>query len=499
MRIGSRRVLAGAVLALALTGCGSTIQYGATGSARGTVSAGDGLGLGTDGVSNGQDSPTDLPTIPVGSPSDVSTGDPLAPESSSPTGEAPSTAGSGSVTAVTTPLTVGLAYIDNSGSSASLGFSSGQTVNAKSTMQAYVRGLNAMGGFNGRQIKTVEFTFNGQSPNYDTLASAACAKFTQDYHVQVVIDGAFGTTGGFRECMQKAGVFVLANQVEGDRTLSTRYPLHVNTMNLTTDRAYGALVSLLNKPGYVTKTNQIGVLLEECPENRDAYERTVLPLVKRLGLKAPKLSTIDCTVGFSSAAGAATAINGAVLSFRSAGVDRVMFMSGAQESVMLALFAQPANSQGYRPGYMLTSSAQIQALRSSLPEPQRPQFNGVGNAPTQDVDGAVPTAVEKRCLALVKGGGLAVGAYADQTLVLFHCGSFLVLEAALKVSGGDATAMRLAAAVTQLPTAFRAPSVVGGAMSFGSVKHDGPDMVQVFHYVDACHCMRYSGSPQRIP
>lgn len=396
------------------------------------------------------------------------------------------------------PLTIGLTYTDNSGSTAALGASTSQTASQKSVAQAFVRAFNAAGGLDGRKLTAVEYSFNADDSDYSTDAATACATFTQDHHVSLVLDTAFGTIGGFRDCLQKAGVVDITTQDEGDRTISAQAVLHANTASMNVDRSYAAVLLGMTATGYLTKSNQLGLIVEGCPEGNNAYSHTLLPLIKRLGLKAPKEEQIACTTGFASAGPAAPAINNAILAFRQAGVDRVLFVS-YNEAVILLLFANDADSQRYYPGYLLSSGGEAEALRSNIPSGQWPQLHGVGNQPFVDTDGAVPNAVDKRCDRLVRAGGVTPASYLDEVFVYSECAPFLLLEAALAKTNGHATARDVMAGINSLGSSFADPGVVGASASYTSAKHDGPDMVQVFGYVASCQCMRYFGAPRPAP
>jgi hypothetical protein len=89
--------------------------------------------------------------------------------------------------------------------------------------------------------------------------------------------------------------------------------------------------------------------------------------------------------------------------------------------------------------------------------------------------------------------------YQDAGVIIFGCGPFLLLEAALARTNGDGTAHALASAVGGLGTTFVAPGVVGSSTEFTISRHDGPAAVQVFGYVASCSCMRYGGPSQPAP
>jgi hypothetical protein len=490
-----RAALALAVAALCAA-CGTTVSdsaarsaansdgVGGTGPANGPSQAASGLGA--SGAAN--------PSLAGGAGGPVAgTGAGVGNSSGQEPGSAGTAAGPDR-----SPLTIGLTYIDNSGSTAALGASTSQTASQKSVAEALVRGLNAAGGIAGRKINAIEYSFNAQDSDYSTDAATACASFTQDHHVSLVLDTAFGIIGGFRDCLQRAGVVDITTQDEGDKTSSAGAFLHVNTVSMNVDRQYAAVLVGMTATGYLGKANQLGVIVEGCAEGNNAYAHTLLPLIKRLGLKAPKEEQIACTTGFASAGPAAPAINNAILAFRQAGVDRVMFVS-YNEAVILLLFGNDADSQRYYPGYLLSSGSAAQALRTNIPSGQWPQLHGVGNQPYVDVDGGKPTTVDKRCDALVRAGGVTPASYQDEGFVVFECAPFLLLESALTKTNGQSTAHDVMTAINALGSSFVAPGIVSGTTSFTSTKHDGPDMVQVFGYVASCSCMRYSGSPQPAP
>jgi hypothetical protein len=351
-------------------------------------------------------------------------------------------------------------------------------------------------------LETVEYKWDANSNNYDQDATVACALFTKDNHVEVVIDTAFGTAGGFGDCIQKAGVLNLTSGFEADRTGSQAGTLHANTRSMDDDRTYGAVVANLAATGYLTASNQLGVIVERCPALERAYSRTVAPLIHKLGLKAPVEETIDCTTGFSSAGPAASAISSAILAFRQRQVDRVMFVSD-YETVVVLLFSNNASAQQYKPGYALSSNAQaaILAPSSNIPADQWPQLHGVGYFPTTDVSdtGAPPSAADGRCLQVAKAGGLSAGDVLDKALVYLACGPLFLLEAGLERTNGNSAPSSVMGAINSLGTSFAGPGLVANRTRLSATQHDAPNAVQVFAFVPSCNCMRYTSDPLPAP
>jgi hypothetical protein len=481
---------------LLLAGCGTTVD-----TAAGPVAsqpATDGLGAAPQ--AGGTDPVPGAAVVP-GSASSVAAGAPAGPGGSQPVAGGPTAAAApvaNAGTRVTSPLSVGITYIDNSQSTAAAGASDPRTVNARNVTEALVKALNARGGVQGRRLVPVYYQFNGQSADYSTQAAEACARFTEDNHVALVIDNSFGSTGGFRECLQKKGVPSLATQSEGDRQSSREASLHANPSGMVLERQYGAVLEQLVATTYVGKGNQLGVVIEDCPDVNRAWDRTLGPLVKRLGLKPPTLQRLQCAVGFSSLGNAGSAMSAAVLAFRQAGVDRVMFVSHF-EDVLLLLFGTTAESQAYHPGFMLSSGAQPHYLRTQLPDGQWAQFHGVGGSPYTDTDDAKPAGADPRCLQLVRSAGLQPANHDDIETVLFICAPYLLLDVVLARTAGASDAPSLLAAVSGLGTAFVSPGRVGGLTRFGPGRLDGGDAVRVFAFVPACGCLRYTASAVQAP
>jgi hypothetical protein len=392
----------------------------------------------------------------------------------------------------TSPLRIGVTYINNDATSAALGVEDPSTISKKSIVRALVRGMNAAGGAAGRRLESVEYEWNSQSNSWSSDATAACELFTRDAKVGVVLDNAFGTIGGFRSCLQRAGVFVIQSGPEGDGVASRAATLHANSTSTTVERGYGAVLRGLAATGYLSRRNKVGVLVEGCVENTRAWNQVLKPQIARMGLAAPEEATVDCTNAFANAGAAASSVNGAILRFRQRGVDRVMFVSD-NEAVLLLLWATASDSQGYYPGYLLSSSAQAQSMRTQVPADQWPQLRGVGNQPFGDTDGPMLTAVDRRCVELVKRAGVRPANQLDHSVVLFECGPFLLLDATLRASGGAGSGTALRAAVASLARSFAGPGLVGGVTRFGPHRLDGPDQFRAFGYDSRCTCMRPSG------
>ncbi|HVV75388.1 MAG TPA: ABC transporter substrate-binding protein [Mycobacteriales bacterium] len=495
-------MLAAAAAALALiAGCGTTVQIppaspgGAESLSLSATSPSSPDAAGTHPASGNGAGATGVPGATVTASNPRGSTGPSRPvvartaSSSSRHGKSPAP------TEVTGPLTIGFAYPNNAAANASLGLSTSASADPKSVMGALVAAVNKAGGLAGRKVTVDYYATSSTTSDYSTAAQAACAHFTEDQHVPVVLDLAYGNKFGMATCLARHGVadFGLATS---DTVDDNNAGLFASPMGMSSTRRYPAVLDVLRTTGYLTPKNRIGVLLENCPDLRRAYDQAVRPEISRLGLDLADTAQIGCTSGFASAGPASAATQSAVLRFRSHQVDRVLIVSDF-EQVALMLFANAAASQGWRPGYMLSSAAETEVMRSSISKTQWPQLHGVGWSPRLDIDDAHQplTPADRRCLTLIKKGGIAVTGWQNTYIATMECSDLFFLEAALTSSHGDAQGSALMAAVESLGASFVSPGVLGGRTFFGPSQREGAAEVAPFGYVAGCRCLRYTGRP----
>jgi len=493
-------IIASAVLS-AVAACGSTVQVSGSGATDSVPLGGAG------GSSTGIDSPADSATD--GALGNDAAGDRgsntgpagsgAGPSSTVVSGKSPDGTGAHGTTQVRTgpqrPVRIGVLVPQVGDANGAIGAQSTQpSVSAKSLATALALSLNTKGGMDGHKVELVYRSWDATSSNYSNDAAAACAYFTQDDPVHVVIDLGLGLHYGMQECLAKRGVADIGPPSDDVATSAAK--LFATPNSVTSSRRYRGVVQGLAATGYLNKTSRIGVVLENCADLARAYERSVLPALAQHGLKQVTSSTVDCTQGFTSAGPAASALQGAVLKFNSAGVDRVLFVSDF-EQVALMLFANQAESQGYRPGYALSGLAAAAITRANIPSGQWPQLHGVGHFPYADTDdpGTAPLPAERHCLQLLKDGGMTVRTWTDRALAAQMCNNVLLISAAVHARQGDVSGASIAAGIETLGSRFAVAGLVSTATSFSSTRRDGPSQLAVFQYVAACSCSRYSGRP----
>jgi hypothetical protein len=427
----------------------------------------------------------DLQTVSGGSPGDTPT---VASPGGNPAGPS-----------ARAPLTIGAIYSDNGSANAALGLGTSASTGPKSIINALVAALNKQGGLAGHKLAVDYYPVQATVSDYSTQANAACANFTQDHLVPVVVDFTFGTRYGMAACLAKHGVADFGIGTS-DTPVDNTVGLFAAPDWMTSGRRYRAVIDGLRATSDLGPQNRIGVLLEDCDYLDRAFQRAVVPDIAQLHLNLVDTERIECTTGYSSAGPDSASISSAILHFRTDAVDRVLLVSD-YEQVVLLLLANLAETQGWHPGYMLTSAAETEVVRASIPSGQWPQLHGIGWSPGLDIDDPrAPLApADQHCIDLIKQGGVSVSGWENVFTATAECAELLFLGAALQRSGGDAHGSALMAAVGSLGTSFVAPGVVGGRTSFGPERHDGPAAEAPFAYVPACACLRYTGPPFTVP
>lgn len=370
---------------------------------------------------------------------------------------------------------------------------------AQANNRALVKALNERGGLAGRKINPVFYTIDGSAADATTQEQAACAAFTQDNRVEVSLGGGVGET--FFACMLKARVpFVSSDPSVGlDTEALSRFPNGFNPPGLNTDRQARAYMETSLSTGWLSNTNKLGVLLSGCPWGPRTYEKIVLSLAKQRGIPT-QFYDLGCPrPGVAAVSEGANAVSNAVLRFRSEGVDRVLFLAGTGDASNYVLFTNNAESQGYHPGYIAGSGTLAAAWHAAgvTSEAQAANTCGAGWLPVVDLTERLQSAQAKICDDLARKGGAPEQ---EQPAGLrLSCDSFLLLDAALKRSGGSGTLSALRPAIEGLDaSAFVSAITTGGATSFGPTKHDGATQVRSYAFESSCRCFRHNAPASAV-
>jgi ABC-type branched-subunit amino acid transport system substrate-binding protein len=407
------------------------------------------------------------------------------------------TGGPGTIQARTGPLQLG--FLNTTvGNAGAFGLKTGQTYEPKAIFLAVVGVMNSAGGIAGRQIVPVIANTDTASASWETDYQAACAAFTQDRHVAAVVGYSFALMDSFESCLTKAGVAHLSGAYAvGDVTTFQQYPYFVGTTNITDDRRSVLQLDAPLRAGVITKSNKLGLMLDDCPPEARAYSRSTAPYIRSRGLNVVATSTLSCVSGASDDGRAAAQIQSAVLQFRTKGVDTIV-----AEGIPVILFAQEAESQGWHPTFLLTSNTGGAALAPNVPAAQAANMHGYGWLPPVDVDTVhqpAPTAPQKKCLDMLRAKGIVPAQWADYFAAYTTCDALFLYQAALTATAGAADGSSIARAITALGTTYVGASPLDGRTAFGPDRRDAPSEYRPWGWDGGCSCFVYQGAPAVLP
>ena len=512
----TRKAAVLSLVAVALSGCGSTALRGgvpvAGGSPAGAV--GDGVQQ-SDGTTGGTGATT---TGSVLSPSG-STGNGGALKGgtsgvASPLGSSSSTggstgSGSGAAGPVSTaPIKVGV----TTANIAAIAAAFGKKPSSTSSDNPFIAYFNKHGGIAGRKIVPVYYQANS-SDDASTAGQQACAAFTQDAKVDVVLDGVIGGDV-LPACLQRQGValFTAANTTQ-DSVALRQHPNMFQPSAMQIDRQIQALLQVSAARKALKGGDKLGVMVEDCPATTRTYDHVVVPFAKRLGVGLVKSSVKCLTNLVSDLVPISQDISRAALTFNQLGANHVMAVDSA-EAFLIANFTTTASSQKYFPKYLVTSNAypwgnsQSDATIKINPD-ALPNISGVGYLPLLDVGpGARPSAAQKaRQADCTKADPTQLGAASEtdsgksfkQNVFFAGCDAAFVMKATIEAAGGHLGYADLARAFAALKKqGSTSASLSGGRVGGPASTLDGAGLVQPFAYDTARKTFTFVGAPVAV-
>jgi hypothetical protein len=480
------RLAVSALLAGALGGCGTTVPLTSTAPA-------DALGGPATNVPGS--GTTDAPRI------DPVTGQVTSPGGATPASGPATLPGSdqGTVAGPGTPLPpieIGTYYLNGGNAArAAAGFGGLVIPDNKPVFDAFVKHLNAHGGLAGRRIVPVYYEYNtGQDPR--TQDAAACATFTEDHHVYLVLGGINSGAGELLPCLAKHDVPLITAATGGDERFFSqyhRYSYELGQLNFTA--GLELLVDNLKQRGFLAGVKKVGVVQYPGAGYDRAVDEGLVPALRRVGLRLDqRVRTGSNTDNASIASDSA----GAVLKFNTDNVDLVLFMSpgGAAETY----FMTAAQQQGYHPKYGIWSADSPYVLATTAPREQLRGSIGVGWLPGLDVataqDPTANTPAAKKCLTLARSMGLDSSGLGNP-LIRATCDT---IDSLLLAIGGDPDATRSTAVLERgfdrIGTSLSPASTFGIRWAPGH--HDAANGYRNLAYDVGCGCFSYVGATRFV-
>jgi hypothetical protein len=409
-------------------------------------------------------------------------------------GSAPLSSG-GSVASRGGTVQVGVTYFkDASAGLAAIGASGGTLGDQLAYAKIVVADANAHGGLGGKKIQPVYFAYdaNPGAPSIPDQEAAACATFTQDNKVQLVLAETVGPD--LISCLRKKGIpMVGENSFTGSG--ASRYAAGgvVDLGAFNVDRRAREQVKALKAQRYFSGWNtttggpgpagvRVGVIAYDLPEWRDSVKNNLAPALQEAGFGKPDVVVVAPHTSYDNLSTMSGQLQSAVLQFKANGVTHVIVWD--DNGVSTLFFMKAADNQGYRPRYGVNSGNNMNLLVSTslVPKSQVLGSVGLGWMPIQDIPEADsgPTSkysnpTRRSCNALMASGGQQGSKY-NEYFAQKYCGAMNAIKAA--ADRGGVGAARLLAALDALGSTV--PSPVTPATYVGPRRHDGNG--GIYHY-----------------
>jgi hypothetical protein len=370
-------------------------------------------------------------------------------------------------------------------------------VDLKQVWQIMIDDQNSKGGINGRMITPVFQTLDASVTGapIPTQEQAMCTALTQDTQVFAVT--LVGHTDNIVQCLSRAGAATIGSPAppvnNEDDGVYKEFKHYVSAGTLSQTTLAKTYPKQLMKMGFLTKGSKVGVVSFDTPTYTRAAN-VLLSSLKKQGFRDVQLAQMgQPTFRAADAAAVISQEQGAVLRFKTAGIDRVIFLDSQIVSGQFMIAAEP---QEYRPRYAISSNDGPVTLLRNVPPVQ---FNGTvglswyGISPTGTGDVSAPpplTASATACESLLR----SKGAFVDDS-VLPLCQEFNVFAAAMKAAGKNPTVNKFVSGYESLG---KFPSPTNMTLDFSKNSHAGVAALRWINWDSTQHTWVYT-SPTEYP
>jgi hypothetical protein len=497
------------LLALTLTGCGSTALRGSRAAGTQGLDSGPqapGASESLDGTTGGTTTGTTGST--TGGTLDGTTGGATGGTTS---GAAIGTTGGSTTGGVKSsskkPLRVGFPGADVTAIFAVFGKSEDAPSDIWAPTKSMIKYINDHGGVGGRPIVPVFHNVNATG-DAATEGQKACQDFTQDHKVEVVLDGLGSPV--LAACLQQAGIadFSSTNWLPDAADLA-KYQNWMIPTGMRIDRQIDGLLRASAAQGRLKKGDKLGVMVEACPYGQRTYNNIVVPYAKELGVTVTQ-SSVKCLENLvQDLAPVTNDVQRATLAFNSAGVTHVVALHVA-EAFLVSNFTKNASQQKYFPKYLVTSNAYpwqnsqseatIQISQDALPN-----MSGAGYLPYFDIGANFkPAGPQKAAQAICdkadpsQAGAKDVEGYQRPfRLNLFYsgCSGMFVMKATIEAANMNLDYRALRGAYAGLKQQGHVSTVLnGGRLGGPAGVTDGVGFMQPFAYNPSRKTFLFSGA-----
>jgi ABC-type branched-subunit amino acid transport system substrate-binding protein len=397
-----------------------------------------------------------------------------------------------------TSIKVGFQLIDAGTAAQSTGTKGGTgTVSPAQLVNAVVNYVNNHGGITGRKIDAITNIYNAETDNYTTAAQAGCTKFTEDNHVFAGITTADSLPDVFISCLAAHSTpAIVYGDTAYDDTDYRQWPDFYTLANVDASR-WGFYIDDLVADGFLSKAHRIGLIESDMPRVQRMITEVLKPRLAAHGLTVAAEATVRHIDSISGLSNTSADDSSAVLRFRSANIDRALFVDTQGGGPYF--FLQEAEQQGYRPLYGFTSLEKMVQMTANAPAAQLHGGQAVGWWPVLDVEAPQDPGGRPQytfCRSLFRAAGISnfAGRYAERD-AMGVCDGVYFLKTALE-RASELTPPGLRNAVEAMGGAF-APAATF-ATRYGPGDHWGVHTVRDLAFDDACGCWKYVGAAHNV-
>lgn len=483
--------------ALPVAACGTTVS---TSTVQQSSTIPGNTGSGASSAVGGLSAPTGAPSPIAAATAGATNSLPVAEgpaTSAAPGGGVVSSPGAAApASAVSGPLKVGILYSIND-ASAPAGIQNGNTFSPSQVVHALVDSFNKSGGIDGRHIEPVYASLHSYNNNYEGQIATACASFTQDNHVAVVLSIAGYYSEQLLTCTSRANVPIISGDyAAADRQDTRAYPGFMAPTTLIGEDRETSVVTHLAATGWLTRKSRVGVVIENCPIDHRIYRNGLAPALARAGVPVVSTFETQCFQSIQDFGAETSQMSNAVVQFRSNQVDRVMVVSAGAEGNIVFAFSEVADSQRWYPGYALSSLAipEVQAQNGSAT--QLANMRGVGWLPTLDSEERQqyqPNAPGRDCLNRMRKEGVQPQSNTDYAFVYEPCDTFRMLDAIARASSGEVSLATIVHDKQALAGTFQDASTLDGVVRLWPDGGLAPSTGRIFAFVNGA--FRYTSQP----
>jgi Periplasmic binding protein len=395
-------------------------------------------------------------------------------------------------------IKIGMWWVDSQGTCAKTHVTSGSAAcgagdeSEFKNMTAYI---NAHGGVGGRQVVPVIFHTGLSGITFAQGLQQACTYFTQDNPVGIVITQD-SIPGNSVSCfVQHHVITVQADTYPYDNAdYAAYFPYVYGPDHPRPERWVKAYVAGLASAHFFTGGVKVGLVRYNYPEYNSVFSSVMMPELQKNGVTLAQDAVITAPSSIDALGSLQTQLTTAILKFKSAGVNRVLFLTDVGTTDLF--WYSIAKSQNYFPEYGLSSTQQMSVFVDMAPKGTLNNAVGVGWNPFYDVKAAQDpggsTAADTCKMVLNNPTDTPAGRNAK-------CDSLTFIQTVLDKAAAshNLTVQGFQKAAASLGTSFQPAEVLSD--QFGPGLYDGPSSYRVYSFSTACKCFQYTGPSTPMP